>query len=137
MDRTTIVIAHRLSTIRNANHIVVLNGGHVAEEGTHDELLSNKHGVYHTLVHSQSLGIEDLDTGAKDMECQKLSNNTSPNLTNHGSSLCSDEVNNDVCLYKRKGIFSTVGLFLYEQRAYSLMYTFIIVAAMGCGGKFS
>jgi ATP-binding cassette subfamily B protein len=37
--RTAIVIAHRLSTIRDAGRIVVLEGGHVAEQGTHDELL--------------------------------------------------------------------------------------------------
>lgn len=38
-DRTTIVIAHRLSTVRNAHRIHVLEGGRVAEAGTHDELV--------------------------------------------------------------------------------------------------
>jgi ATP-binding cassette subfamily B protein len=37
--RTAIVIAHRLSTIRGAGHIVVLDHGRIAEQGTHDELL--------------------------------------------------------------------------------------------------
>lgn len=37
--RTTITIAHRLSTVRDADQIVVLDGGRVAERGTHDELL--------------------------------------------------------------------------------------------------
>ena len=41
-ERTTLVIAHRLSTIRNADRIVVLLDGTIAEEGTHEELLARK-----------------------------------------------------------------------------------------------
>ena len=51
-DRTTIVIAHRLSTIRNAKRILVLSGGNIAEEGTHEELLS-KNGIYADLYNMQ------------------------------------------------------------------------------------
>ena len=38
--RTTIAIAHRLSTVRDADEIVVLDGGHIVERGTHAELLA-------------------------------------------------------------------------------------------------
>ncbi len=53
--RTSIVIAHRLSTIRNADKILVIDGGKIVEEGTHDELLHKK-GVYARLIQLQQLG---------------------------------------------------------------------------------
>ncbi len=53
--RTSIVIAHRLSTIREANLIIVLEKGEVAETGTHDELMARR-GLYFYLS-SQQLGI--------------------------------------------------------------------------------
>ncbi|MDB9782061.1 ABC transporter ATP-binding protein/permease [Winogradskyella sp.] len=52
-NRTSIVIAHRLSTIQNADLIVVMQKGEIAEQGTHAELI-NKNGVYKKLVEMQS-----------------------------------------------------------------------------------
>ena len=51
--RTTFIVAHRLSTIRNADRIVVLNQGEIAEIGTHDELMK-KQGIYSRMVMLQS-----------------------------------------------------------------------------------
>ncbi len=51
--RTSVIIAHRLSTIKNANSIVVMNKGEIAEQGTHDELVTIENGVYKRLSQLQ------------------------------------------------------------------------------------
>jgi ABC-type multidrug transport system fused ATPase/permease subunit len=51
--RTSFVIAHRLSTIKNADTILVLEGGKVVEQGKHDDLIANKEGVYFKLNNIQ------------------------------------------------------------------------------------
>ena len=55
--RTTFVIAHRLSTVQHADRILVLDGGRIVEEGTHQQLL-NKGGLY---SHLYELQFRDLD----------------------------------------------------------------------------
>ena len=50
--RTVVIVAHRLSTVRNADRIIVLDEGRLAEEGTHEEL-TEKQGLYYTLVKNQ------------------------------------------------------------------------------------
>jgi ATP-binding cassette subfamily B protein len=50
--RTSFVIAHRLSTIRDANIILVMEGGRIVEQGSHAELLAAR-GAYHALYHAQ------------------------------------------------------------------------------------
>ena len=52
-SRTSLVIAHRLSTIQNADLIVVLQNGKIAEKGTHEELIAKK-GTYKKLIKLQS-----------------------------------------------------------------------------------
>jgi ATP-binding cassette, subfamily B, bacterial len=54
--KTTIVIAHRLSTIRNMDRIIVVSKGGVVEDGSHDELLKKKNGVYAKLWSLQAGG---------------------------------------------------------------------------------
>lgn len=51
-DRTVITIAHRLTTIRDADQIIVISGGEVAESGTHDQLIA-RNGIYAGLHRAQ------------------------------------------------------------------------------------
>ena len=50
--RTVIVVAHRLSTVKNADQIIVLDGGHIVETGNHTTLIK-KRGTYYSLVKNQ------------------------------------------------------------------------------------
>ena len=64
------IIAHRLGTIRNADKIIVLRSGKVAEEGKHDELVKIKDGVYSGLISSQT---EDSENNTETVVEEKVS----------------------------------------------------------------
>jgi subfamily B ATP-binding cassette protein MsbA len=53
-DRTSVVIAHRLSTVQKADRIIVLEKGHIVQEGTHEALMQQE-GLYKTLVELQEM----------------------------------------------------------------------------------
>jgi len=58
--QTIVVIAHRLSTIKNAHQIIVLQSGHIIEDGNHSSLMSQK-GLYFNLYNSQELRTDHRD----------------------------------------------------------------------------
>lgn len=62
--KTTIMIAHRLATIRFAHRIIVLSGGTIVEEGTHEELLQQK-GLYYTMDATQNIPTQHKHTMAQ------------------------------------------------------------------------
>jgi ATP-binding cassette subfamily B protein len=53
-NRTTFAIAHRLSTLRNADRLLVIDKGKLAEIGTHDELMNKDQGIFRRLVEMQT-----------------------------------------------------------------------------------
>ena len=57
-QQTVVVIAHRLSTIRDADEIIVIKKGEIAERGSHEELLRNGNGVYKNLVDRQLMNAQ-------------------------------------------------------------------------------
>jgi len=59
-DRTSLVIAHRLATVRDADRIVVLRRGEIAEQGTHDELIAHN-GLYANLYKRNFSSFDDID----------------------------------------------------------------------------
>ena len=56
VGRTTLIIAHRLSTIRSASRILVVSGGKIVEQGTHEELMAHG-GLYAELRKTQNLSV--------------------------------------------------------------------------------
>jgi ATP-binding cassette subfamily B protein len=53
-DKSSLIVSHRFSTVRQADRILVLAGGRVTENGTHEELMKIKGGTYHELFSLQA-----------------------------------------------------------------------------------
>lgn len=57
VGKTVVVVAHRLSTVQNADHIIVLDRGKIAEQGTHKQLISLKRSYYALIKNQLELGV--------------------------------------------------------------------------------
>jgi ATP-binding cassette, subfamily B (MDR/TAP), member 1 len=126
-DRTTITIAHRLSTIMRADKIVVLQRGKVVESGTHDELLA-KEGAYAGLVHAQTLSLgEDSEESTQEEKIGAL-------LDREQSIAKSEMAPSVKQKWKRRNLFSSFGLLLYELKPRWPLFIFMVIfAACGAG----
>eukprot|EP00486_Rosalina_sp_Unknown_P004417 CAMPEP_0201568932 /NCGR_PEP_ID=MMETSP0190_2-20130828/10301_1 /ASSEMBLY_ACC=CAM_ASM_000263 /TAXON_ID=37353 /ORGANISM="Rosalina sp." /LENGTH=1342 /DNA_ID=CAMNT_0047990649 /DNA_START=38 /DNA_END=4067 /DNA_ORIENTATION=- len=95
-NQTIITIAHRLSTIKNADNILVLVDGKIKESGNHQQLMSNKDGVYYALVNAQTLvqqkieihKTKSLDIGGHNHDNNDIEGNT--NDTNDTNNIVED-----------------------------------------------
>ena len=142
-NRTTITIAHRLSTIRKADHIVVLKEGAAVEEGTHDELVTRENGVYANLVLAQHLELGGADNERTE-DLEQVVTDTDEFVLERTKSQASkpddaEETSSRflTARFKPHGFFYSVGRFLYEQRKHWLIYSLILLSALGAGGVFA
>lgn len=55
-NKTVVIISHRFSTVRNADRIIVLDKGKIVEEGTHEQLLTKRNGIYRKSYKLQAEG---------------------------------------------------------------------------------
>ncbi|TQM16164.1 ATP-binding cassette subfamily B protein [Pseudonocardia kunmingensis] len=75
--RTSLLISHRMSSIRDADHIVVLDEGALAEQGKHDDLMA-RDGIYAGLFRTQAAGYTDDDADAATEQIQAIQPETVP-----------------------------------------------------------
>ncbi|ETM47963.1 hypothetical protein L914_07447, partial [Phytophthora nicotianae] len=142
MDKTrmtTLVIAHRLSTIRNADKIVVVNGGHVVEEGNHAELLTIEDGIYNKLYTIQEeKAQEEAQAAASALKEAELGEPHSQSLRHHSSrSVNSDHMEEDKKASLEKAdtsktftIFDAIAFSRPERSAF--IVGIFAAAVMGC-----
>ena len=135
-SRTTIVIAHRLATIQKADRIIVLRDGCKIEEGTHEQLLSNELGLYAGLVRAQKIQ-EEAREADEDHDEQNDSEPLRRKSTGVQSAALDIEDSTQAGEYKKKGLFGSVGLFLYEQRNRWIFFLLILFGTMGAGGSYA
>ncbi|MCD7454235.1 ABC transporter B member 11 [Datura stramonium] len=90
VDRTTVIVAHRLTTVRNADNIVVIHQGKIAEKGKHFELLKDPEGAYSRLVRFQELNQEKEQLCLDDSH--HLPAKSSPKSINHSDTTTFGEI---------------------------------------------
>jgi ABC-type multidrug transport system ATPase subunit len=132
--RTTITIAHRLSTIMKADNIVVLKKGKVVQQGTHEELLSDREGAYWALANAQHLAIED--ERAKVADWIDFDKDSVETLELEKFDVAIDPIKPlEEPEYRNKGFLGSFGLLLWEQMPRWPWYILMLLGCLGAGGK--
>jgi ABC-type multidrug transport system fused ATPase/permease subunit len=113
--QTTIMIAHRLSTVRNADMIVVIDGGAVIESGNHNQLMELK-GFYHSMIMAQEFG-NDEASGECDTPEQSSFGEGTPNSATFSASeyILSVEEDNTKLVTLTRGIKGKNDVVLEER----------------------
>lgn len=114
-NRTTIIIAHKLATVRNADHLVVMSSGRIAEQGRHDELVA-LNGIYHDLVKAQDLSPTETRQNAECISEEDSTQDDTPELgdplvkikTSEERKLASLKDREDFKTFKQGGLIRTV-----------------------------
>ncbi|WYZ33785.1 hypothetical protein EsH8_I_000061 [Colletotrichum jinshuiense] len=114
-NRTTIVIAHKLATIRNADHIVVMSSGRIAEQGCHDDLVA-LNGIYHNLVKAQDLSPTKTQQTVERLSDEESTIDDIPDgdhslvkiKTIEETHLASLKDREDFTMFKQNGLISTI-----------------------------
>lgn len=102
--RTTFIVAHRLSTIMNADRIIVVRGGEIVEEGSHEELISLKNGKYAELW-SKQIFVKPKDKAATETEDKPAEKGRrAPNIVND---LTPEATSSELAKVKSKPVLST------------------------------
>ncbi|KAM0616310.1 hypothetical protein ACHAP0_002504 [Verticillium nonalfalfae] len=154
--RTTIVIAHRLGTIKKAHNIVLLRHGKVVQQGTHESLMKEVGGAYHTLATAQQLDMgddmqEDFDEKAvsQDRRSRRRSRDSWRSLELDDDDSDDDLLDAEESLLRvmkgpdqRTGRigrllrpFGSFGTLLSEQTSRWPVYTVILIGALGAGAS--
>ncbi|KAL7931860.1 P-loop containing nucleoside triphosphate hydrolase protein [Trichoderma chlorosporum] len=136
-NRTTISIAHRLTTIKDADQIVVMKKGEVAEIGTHMTLLDDENGIYKRLWEAQMLSQSQHSTEKEDEE---LGSVTSDSLLRKELTQVQDSSyampKQTSQNRKRRGIFTLIRKILSSQKKHWWIFLIICASATIGGALF-
>ncbi|CRG90263.1 Multidrug resistance protein 1A [Talaromyces islandicus] len=134
-NRTTIVIAHRLSTIMKADKIIVIKKGKLVQQGTHEELLNDKNGLYWGLANAQRLSLDsDSLTHMQNFRRRNRVPDFSPAEKLHSGLRTTPSGKESIS--NTTGASGSFKLFVWEQRYHWWWYTLMVLGAFGAGISF-